>query len=118
MVRSRSPPRRRRRPTAATPATTPPAADKPAPTFQATQPNPDKADPAEGASRVAAGLKALEDRRYDEALKAFDEAYGYGDPDGAFYLGRMAELGVGVQADFDKARILYLAAAEKGSARR
>lgn len=91
--------------------------DKSAPTVQAVQPDAAKANAALAASKIKDGLKALDEKKFDVALKAFNDAYGAGGADGAFYLGRMVELGVGVQQDFEKARILYLASADKGSAK-
>jgi TPR repeat protein len=79
--------------------------------------NPSSETLARAREKIAEGLKALDDKTLDVALKAFNEAFAAGDGDGAFYLGRMVELGVGLKADFDKARILYLAAADKGSAK-
>ena len=76
-----------------------------------------KPQPAASGSRIAAGIAALDAKNYPAAIKAFNEAYSAGIGDGAFYLGRMVELGVGLEADRDKARILYLSAADKGSAK-
>lgn len=95
----------------------PAATGQATPQVQAMPPEPAKANPALAAEKLKAGLKALDDKQFEVALKAFNEAFGAGNPDGAFYLGRMVELGVGVQQDFDKARILYLAASDKGSAK-
>jgi uncharacterized protein len=72
---------------------------------------------AGGSSNLQQGLKALDERKFEVAIKAFNDAYAGGDAEGAFYLGRMVELGVGVQPDFEKARVLYLASADKGSAK-
>ncbi|MEN3931770.1 tetratricopeptide repeat protein [Microvirga sp. W0021] len=63
------------------------------------------------------GITALDAKDYGKAVQEFNAAFLSGQPDGGFYLGRMVELGVGMQADMDKARVLYLAAAEKGSAK-
>ena len=66
---------------------------------------------------VAAGLEALESRDLPKAAEQFNAAFEAGDGDGAFYLGRMAEFGVGLPADLPRAAALYKVAAEKGSVR-
>lgn len=66
---------------------------------------------------VTAGLQALEDRDLPKAAEQFNAAFEAGDGDGAFYLGRMAEFGVGLPADLPRAAALYKVAAEKGSVR-
>jgi uncharacterized protein len=76
-----------------------------------------KPDPAKAAQDIKDALKLLDQKAYAAAIKSFSDGFALGDPDGAFYLGRMVELGVGVQANFDKAHALYLAAADKGSAK-
>jgi uncharacterized protein len=88
----------------------PPAA-KPAP--EKTQASP----PAATGDLIKDGLASLEAKNYEAALKAFNDAYNAGQGDGAFYLARMLELGVGIEGDPEKARLLYLAAADKGSAK-
>lgn len=72
---------------------------------------------APAGDQLKAGLAALDERKFTDAITAFNAAFNAGQADGAFYLGRMAELGVGLQADPEKARVLYLAAADKGSAK-
>jgi uncharacterized protein len=62
------------------------------------------------------GLAALEGNKIGEAAEAFNAAFEKGDGDGAFYLGRMVELGVGVEPDIRRAAQLYDAGAVKGSA--
>lgn len=76
-----------------------------------------KPDPEKAAALIKTGLKQLDEKTYAQAIKSFNDAYGVGDGDGAFYIGRMTELGVGLQPDIAKARALYLAAADKGSAK-
>lgn len=66
---------------------------------------------------IADGLAALEQDDFEAALQNFQVAFEAGEPDAGFYLGRMAELGIGVEADFEAARVLYAAAADAGSAR-
>ncbi len=66
---------------------------------------------------VKEGLAALDAKDYEVAAQQFAEAYEKGgEPDGAFYLGRLFELGVGTQPDIIRAAGLYRLAAEKGSA--
>jgi TPR repeat protein len=77
---------------------------------QSTEPSPD-------ISRLELGLAALEEDDFDGALQNFQAAFEAGEPDAGFYLGRMAELGIGVEADIEAARVLYAAAADAGSAR-
>jgi len=76
-----------------------------------------EAAPTEGSSALARGLAALEQDDFEVALQNFQSAFEAGEPDAGFYLGRMAELGIGVEADFEAARVLYAAAADAGSAR-
>ena len=66
---------------------------------------------------LKAGLNQLDNKDYQGAIKSFNDAYNANKPDGAFYLARMVELGIGIQADPDKARLLYMTASEKGSAK-
>lgn len=61
-------------------------------------------------------LVHLEEGRLAEAAAAFQSAYDAGDGDGAFFLGRLFELGVGTQADPARAANLYAAGVERGSA--
>ena len=86
----------------------------------AAKPAPEKAQtpqPAATGDLIKDGLASLEAKNYEAALKAFNDAYTAGQGDGAFYLARMLELGVGLEGDPEKARLLYLAAADKGSAK-
>lgn len=48
---------------------------------------------------VAKGLEYLESNDVPAAAKEFSDAYESGDGDGAFYLGRMSELGIGLKPD-------------------
>nr|WP_319250220.1 tetratricopeptide repeat protein [uncultured Celeribacter sp.] len=64
---------------------------------------------------VSAGIEALEAGNVSEAATAFAEAYDAGEGEGAFYLGRLFELGLGTEQDESRAANLYAAAAEKGS---
>lgn len=66
---------------------------------------------------VKSGLDALNENKFEEALKAFDDAFQKGEPDGGFYLARMVELGIGIAANPQAARVVYQAAADKGSAK-
>lgn len=65
---------------------------------------------------VQEGLAALEAQDFKGAAEAFQGAFDEGDADGAFYLGRMLELGIGGQANLQAASGLYRAASELGSA--
>lgn len=69
---------------------------------------------AEGA-HVSQGLAALEAQDLEGAADAFQQAFDAGDPDGAFYLGRMLELGIGGPANQRAAVGLYRAASDLGS---
>jgi TPR repeat protein len=89
----------------------------PAATLAPASSPPGRAAPAVPPPALAEGLRALDDKRYAVALKLFNDAFAAGNADGGFYLARMVELGVGVEAAPQKARILYLAAADKGSAK-
>lgn len=72
-----------------------------------------------GASRadVSDGLESLDNGDVAAAAEAFAAAYDAGDGEGAFYLGRLFELGLGTEQDETRAANLYAAAAEKGSAK-
>lgn len=70
-----------------------------------------------GHADVTAGLAALDEGKVPEAAKQFQAAWDAGDADGAFYLGRLFELGVGIEADLTRAAQLYAVGAESGSAR-
>lgn len=63
------------------------------------------------------GVALLEDGDVTGAAAAFAAAYEAGDGEGAFYLGRLFELGLGTEADEARAANLYAAGAELGSAR-
>lgn len=65
---------------------------------------------------VSDGLSLLEAGDVAGAAKAFAVAYDSNDAEGAFYLGRLFELGLGTDQDETRAANLYSAAAEKGSA--
>lgn len=62
------------------------------------------------------GKALLEKKDFANAAKAFAEGFDKGDGEAGFHLARMVELGVGFTPDGVKARALYIAAAEKGSA--
>lgn len=62
------------------------------------------------------GRALLEQQDFANAAKAFAEGFDKGDGEAGFHLARMVELGVGFTPDPVKARALYIAAAEKGSA--
>lgn len=66
---------------------------------------------------VPEGLSLLEAGDVSGAATAFAAAYEGGDGEGAFYLGRLFEMGLGTQADETRAANLYAAGAELGSAR-
>lgn len=65
---------------------------------------------------VVKGLEYLENNDVASAAAEFNKAYEAGDGDGAFYLGRLSEMGIGLKADSSRAAALYKAAADKGSA--
>lgn len=65
---------------------------------------------------VESGLAALDEGRVQDAAAAFQAAFEAGDADGAFYLGRLVELGVGIEANVLQAAQVYQQAAEAGSA--
>ena len=64
---------------------------------------------------VQAGIAALEDGDVARAANAFNQAYQTGDGDGAFYLGRMAEMGLGIDVNLTRATALYVSAAASDS---
>lgn len=64
---------------------------------------------------VSAGLTALDSGNVAEAVKEFRASFEAGEGDGAFYLGRLLELGVGVDSDIMRAANLYGTGAEQGS---
>lgn len=70
-----------------------------------------------GHADVSTGVELLNAGDVSGAATEFATAYEAGDADGAFYLGRLFELGLGTERDEMRAANLYAAAAEKGSAR-
>lgn len=64
---------------------------------------------------VGAGIASLEAGNLSEAAEQFKIAYEAGEGDGAFYLGRIFELGLGTEVDITRASGLYAAAVEQGS---
>lgn len=64
---------------------------------------------------VAEGLKLLEAGKIADSVKTLQAAYESGDPDGAFYLGRLFEMGIGTDKDMQRAAALYTVAAAKKS---
>ena len=69
------------------------------------------------AEALKSGLAAIDKQDFKTAMQTFDKAFKGGDADAGFYLGRMAELGLGVTSNPGAAAILYKGAAEKGSAK-
>lgn len=65
---------------------------------------------------VKEGLAALNIQDFEGAVEAFQGAFDEGDADGAFYLGRMLELGLGGGANLTAAVGLYRAASDLESA--
>ncbi|MDD8023529.1 MAG: tetratricopeptide repeat protein [Paracoccaceae bacterium] len=65
---------------------------------------------------VSEGLAALNAQDFEGAVAAFQGAFDGGNADGAFYLGRMLELGIGGGANLTAAVGLYRAASDLGSA--
>ncbi len=64
---------------------------------------------------VAKGIDFLNSGDVAAAAEEFAAAYESGEPEGAFYLGRLFELGLGTEQDEMRAANLYNAAAEAGS---
>ncbi|MDX8350523.1 tetratricopeptide repeat protein [Cognatiyoonia sp. IB215446] len=64
---------------------------------------------------VETGVALLNDGDVAGAATEFAAAYEAGDGEGAFYLGRLFELGLGTEQDEMRAANLYSAAAESGS---
>lgn len=62
------------------------------------------------------GKVLLEKKDFTNAAKSFADGFDKGDGEAGFHLARMVELGVGFTPDPVKARALYIASAEKGSA--
>lgn len=66
---------------------------------------------------VSNGIELLNAGDVSAAATEFAAAYEAGDGEGAFYLGRLFELGLGTEQDEMRAANLYSAAAETGSIR-
>lgn len=66
---------------------------------------------------VTAGIEKLNAGDVKGAAADFAAGYDAGDAEGAFYLGRLFELGLGTERDEMRAANLYSAAAAKGSLR-
>lgn len=66
---------------------------------------------------ITEGVALLESGDVTGAATAFAAAYEAGDGEGAFYLGRLFELGLGTETNETRAANLYAAAAELGSSR-
>jgi len=64
---------------------------------------------------VSDGLAALDAGDIASAASQFQDGFAAGDADGAFYLGRLFEFGLGTDADITRAANLYAAGAEAGS---
>lgn len=69
----------------------------------------------EAGSHIEEGLKALGAQDYGAASELFSNAFEEGAADGAFYLGRMLELGFGTEPNLQAAVGLYIAGSAKGS---
>ena len=69
----------------------------------------------ENGLHVTQGLEALKVQDFETASQEFSTAFDEGDADGAFYLGRMLELGMGGTPNLKAAVGLYLAGSAKGS---
>ena len=65
---------------------------------------------------VKQAIKTLELGKVQEAVKEFQAAFEAGNGDGAFYIGRLFEMGLGVDKDMTRATQLYAAAVSKNSA--
>ena len=61
------------------------------------------------------GLAAIDERDFPKAAKLLAEAFEKGEPDAAFYMGRLLELGMGGRPDLQGAVAMYAAGAAKGS---
>lgn len=64
---------------------------------------------------VERGLSLLEAGDVSGAATAFQEGFEAGEADGAFYLGRLFELGVGTEPDINRAAQLYAAGVAEDS---
>jgi len=71
---------------------------------------------AENNSILREGLIALDDGDYKTAAEKFAKGFEQGEVDGAFYLGRMLELGLGGTPDLQASIGLYIAGGAKNSA--
>lgn len=69
-----------------------------------------------GTTQIDDGLKALNAQDFKTASEQFSSAFDEGNADGAFYLGRMLELGMGGAPNLKAAVGLYIAGSAKGSA--
>jgi TPR repeat protein len=67
------------------------------------------------AADIDTGLKALDTGDVATAASEFQSSFEAGEGDGAFYLGRLFEFGLGTEADMSRAANLYAAGAEIGS---
>lgn len=67
-------------------------------------------------ANIEAGIAALEQNDAEAAAREFQASFEGGDPDGAFYLGRMFELGLGTEPSLQRAAELYQVAANQESA--
>ena len=65
---------------------------------------------------IKQGLTELDAKNYEAAAQTFSKAFEDGEVDGAFYLGRMLELGLGGEPNRQTAVGLYVAGSAKGSA--
>jgi len=70
---------------------------------------------AQEATVLEDGVTALNAGDYQVAAEKFSEGFKAGDVNGAFYLGRMLELGLGGTPDLKAAIGLYIAGSAKGS---
>lgn len=64
---------------------------------------------------ITSGLAALDTGDVATAAAEFQSSFEAGDGDGAFYLGRLFEFGLGTDTDISRAANLYAAGAETGS---
>ena len=62
------------------------------------------------------GLAAVDARDFPKAAKLLAEAFGKGEADAAFYMGRLLELGASGNPDVQGAIAMYVAGSSKGSA--
>ncbi len=65
---------------------------------------------------VKSALDALNAKKYNKAAEELSKAFEAGEPDAAFYLGRMLELGLGGKPNLQAAVGLYIAGSAKKSA--